>query len=522
MIEVLCSLELAQQLQFQGFENSNGSAKDIVSHSNSNLMLGLEFFGAGRFLPYTYHLMKCALNLKYSILSKRKTTDIRSLLFAEILTFFLSFLLIAIAPISASIPSYVPTDSISLDCSSSIFPSSVKMSSSPSEFKYDSSVVTRIYNIDSHIFQYQKTLPCIFRKQTTYTFTVSTGPKFIQLHFQPIKHEILDISKALFSVSVAGYTLLGTSKFSKHNLLVDYAIREFCIIIVGQVVNVTFTPSLHISESYAFVNKIEVVSMPSILYIKEDFPLPLVGYPSRGYYIQNSRALEMMHRVNMGGDSISPKEDTGMFRFWIEDAGYLTSDESSTRTIESEVAINFSSLMPAYTAPKKVNASARIVTTEGSFANWSFPVDSRFYYLVRLHFCDISGWTEANEGVFRISINNHAVEDHADVLHWSHGAGIPIYKDYIVNFSRHSEGIKHLSVAIGILNEPDDISGLAILNGLEIFKLSDLSNNLAGPYPFGTNDGHDQKFPRSSEYEDIKLVIALWSFMGFDMVLVLL
>ncbi|XVE91657.1 hypothetical protein REPUB_Repub01dG0029100 [Reevesia pubescens] len=49
MIEVLCNLELAHQLQLQGLQYSNGSAKDIVLlHSSSNLMLGLEFFGVGR------------------------------------------------------------------------------------------------------------------------------------------------------------------------------------------------------------------------------------------------------------------------------------------------------------------------------------------------------------------------------------------------------------------------------------------------------------------------------------------
>ena len=106
------------------------------------------------FLPYCCNLMGGVLNQNYSIMSKRKTPDIRSVLFAEILM-FLGFLLIA--PISAGIPPSVSTDSISLDCSSSIFPSSVKMSSSPSEFKHNSSVVSRIYNIDSNSFQYPKT-----------------------------------------------------------------------------------------------------------------------------------------------------------------------------------------------------------------------------------------------------------------------------------------------------------------------------------------------------------------------------
>ncbi|OMO93585.1 hypothetical protein CCACVL1_06441 [Corchorus capsularis] len=465
-------------------------------------------------IPYC-NLMDSVFNLNYSIFSKRKTADvIRSLLFAEILI-FLSFLFIY--PISASIPSYVPIDSISLDCSSSNFPSSLKMSSSPSEFKNkSSSVVSRI--IDSNSFQNRrKPYPCIFRKQTTYTVTVSPGQKFIRLHFEPIPYPVLDISKALFSVSVAGYTLINISKFSQHNLLVDYAVREFCININDQTVNVTFSPSLKISDSFAFVNKIEVVSMPSNLYIQKEFSMPIVGSPY-GCFLENSTALEMMHRVNIGGDLVPPEEDSGMSRLWLEDSNYLMSDKRSARIMKSRMAINISSsIMPAlYAAPEKVYASARIVDIKGNLAKWSFPVDPGFCYLVRLHFCDISGWIQGEEGVFHVSINNHTVENHANVFQWSHGAGVPTYKDYIVNFSRHSDdGIKYLSVAIGLHNQSE---GLAILNGLEIFKLSDESNNLAGPYPFGIiND------PTLYETEDLKwLIITIWSFLGFDMVLILL
>ncbi|KAJ6312376.1 hypothetical protein OIU77_014003 [Salix suchowensis] len=65
------------------------------------------------------------------------------------------------------------------------------------------------------------------------------------------------------------------------------------------------------------------------------------------------------------------------------------------------------------------------------------------------------------------------------------GAGIPIYKDYIVNFSSYGEGVKYLSIALGSTNGSSAKYGGPFLNGLEIFKLSDFSNNLAGPHPFG-------------------------------------
>ena len=54
-----------------------------------------------------------------------------------------------------------------------------------------------------------------------------------------------------------------------------------------------------------------------------------------------------------------------------------------------------------------------------------------------------------------------------------------------MNFSRYGEGIEYLTVAIESNNGSSAEYGGPILNGLGIFKLSDISNNLAGIHPFG-------------------------------------
>ena len=37
-------------------------------------------------------------------------------------------------------------------------------------------------------------------------------------------------------------------------------------------------------------------------------------------------ALEMVYRLNVGGGSIQPKEDTGMLREWLDSTDYLLSE----------------------------------------------------------------------------------------------------------------------------------------------------------------------------------------------------
>ncbi|KAG5237061.1 receptor protein kinase FERONIA [Salix suchowensis] len=376
-------------------------------------------------------------------------------LLAPILYLPFFFIACCTLPSSADMPSYyIPPDNIAMDCSPSDSSHDEGFLDSK-RYEIDFSSVSRVYAIDPSNREKPRISACLMLKQHNSSFTVSDGPKFLRLYFIPVTYSGLDVSKALFSVSVGPYTLINTSEssYSKYFPKSDYAIREFCVKTDGQILNVTFTPSSRVSGAYAFFNKIEIVSMPSKLYMQEDASFSLVGQSSC-YSMGNSTALEMMHRVNIGGDVISGPEDTGMFRRWNRDDDYFMSDDGNTKSKYR--------------------------------ARWEFPVDYGFYYLVRLHFCEISRIIKRDgQRVFRIYINNQTAEDHADVFNWRHGAGIPIYKDYIVNFSSYGEGVKYLSIALGSTNGSSAKYGGPILNGLEIFKLSDFSNNLAGLLGYG-------------------------------------
>jgi hypothetical protein len=152
----------------------------------------------------------------------------------------------------------------------------------------------------------------------TYTFPVTAGQKFIRLYFYSASYLDFDRSKALFSVKAGGFTLL--SNFSA-SLTADAAgdprdtiIREYCVNIEeDQMLNITFTPSV-VANAYAFINGIEILSMPTNLYYtrSDNRGFSFLGQQNP-YRIENSTALEMVYRINVGGRSISPAEDTGMF-----------------------------------------------------------------------------------------------------------------------------------------------------------------------------------------------------------------
>ncbi|KAE8699180.1 putative Malectin/receptor protein kinase family protein [Hibiscus syriacus] len=373
-----------------------------------------------------------------------------------------------------------------------------------SSFDEPSSHASKVYGTNPG--NSEKLQPCVTTKKhpLLFQFPVSPGPNLIRLHFNPFSYSGFNISKALFSVSAAHFTLLKTSTASYSKCLPDdcYIVTEFCIDVDDQELNVTFTPSPDVADAYAFVNKIQVVSMPSNLYIREVVSLPLIGQPSP-YYIKNSTALEMMYRLNVGGDLIPEQEDTGMLRKWVSDESFLTTDKSNrelypsdeyrywlpTVILSSNVQIKPSSTMSAYVAPGKVYASARTVAYDASNQNgatWLLPVDSGFYYLVRLHFCEISNKIKGvGQRVFHVYIEDQTAEDKADIFLWSHGVGVPVYRDYVVYFAEHAKRGTNLSVSIRNSNGSIEKSMPAILNGLEIFKLSNFNNSLAGSFSFG-------------------------------------
>nr|POF14819.1 receptor-like protein kinase feronia [Quercus suber] len=223
--------------------------------------------------------------------------------------------------------------------------------------------------------------------------------------------------------------------------------------------------------------------MPSYLYYTQSYDqsFPLNGQEMQ-YSIDNETALEMLYRINVGGGYISPTEDTGMFQSWIPDMEYLIDDETSVIPVKTAIQLNFSEI-PPYTAPEDVYRTAQTLGKDRNMntrhnLTWELPVDSQFDYFVRLHFCEFQ--LEILDGSFHIFIANQRAEELVDVMAWSGGRkGVPVYKDYAVSmFGLGSKKKMNLSIILQVTYFAD-----AILNGIEIFIVSNPSNNLVAPNP---------------------------------------
>ncbi|KAL0002260.1 hypothetical protein SO802_016041 [Lithocarpus litseifolius] len=324
--------------------------------------------------------------------------------------------------------------------------------------------------------------------QFTYVFPVTPGPKFVRLYFYSASYSGFERSKDFFTVKVGSFTLLANFSASILANSSDHSdiSKEFCINVdKSQKLNLTFIPFS--SNYYAFINGIEIVSMPEDLYYRphsvangEELVPVYVGQAPQ-FYINDSMALEMVYRLNVGGGSISPKEDTGMFRQWSDGTDYLLSEGVNPRLVS--MTLNYL-YIPNYTAPDAVYLSAISMgpnSTRNLISNltWGLPVDTGFNYLVRLHFCEIDP-NISIPGVrrFTIYIDYQQADEAADVVLWTDSNYRPYFKDYVVMIRNKGESMHLLSID---LNPIDSDLCDAILNGVEVFKLSDQYGNLAGP-----------------------------------------
>ncbi|XP_057492117.1 receptor-like protein kinase FERONIA [Actinidia eriantha] len=336
----------------------------------------------------------------------------------------------------------------------------------------------------------------ISRSQFTYTFQVSPGVKFIRLHFYPTSYRGFKRSKAFFTVKFGPYTLLSnfSAALTSDALGLPSFAKEFCANVEeNQRLIISFTPSQCSStdEVYAFVNGIEVISMPTGLYhtLEGEEGVHVVGKKHQ-FSIDKNIALEKAYRLNVGGSSILFLQDTGMFREWSEDSNYLL--ESSVLPASTTSRIKYTNI-PAYIAPQKVYQTSWSIVPDNQ-ANktfnftWKLPVDSGFRYLLRFHFCELEyEIKESGNTGFSIFVNEEVAEAKADIIEWSGRNGVAVYRDYMVMMEGdRMEGKRDLIIALC----PHKIDNYdwteqidAILKGLEVFKLSNHDKNLAGVNP---------------------------------------
>lgn len=322
----------------------------------------------------------------------------------------------------------------------------------------------------------------IFKTPATYSIAVSPGRHWLRLYFYPSNYGSYQVNDALFSVEANSYTLLHNfSSWQTANVLnMAFLLYEYSVNVTSDKLNITFSPEN--PSSYAFVNGIEVESMPNLF----DIAPSVVGLGiDQTFPIGSSYVLQTMNRLNVGGQNIGPSGDSNLSRTWYDDTPYLYSAANGV-TSSNDTEVQYTANDPDYTAPQAVYQSFRSMTPNSDLnvnfnLTWMLRADANYTYLVRLHFCEWI-YTRPNQRVFNIYVNNQTAVLDFDVIGTGVTPGTAMYVDYVSTLPAQS-GDSYFWVAL----HPDSSTRPqyynSLLNGLELFKINDSSGNLAGPNP---------------------------------------
>ncbi|XP_004487672.1 receptor-like protein kinase THESEUS 1 [Cicer arietinum] len=309
----------------------------------------------------------------------------------------------------------------------------------------------------------------IFTEKGSYRFEVQQGRHWVRLYFYPVSNSIHNLSSASITVVSDDFVLLRNFTFRNYSGG-SYMFREYAINVTSDILTVTFIPS---NGSVAFVNAIEVVSMPDDLFVDQALALN----PTSPFNGLSELAFETVYRLNIGGTLLTAENDT-LGRTWENDQKYLHVNSSVTNVSVSPSSIRYRPGVTPETAPNEVYASAEAMG-DANVANsifnitWVFIVDPDFSYFIRLHFCDIIS-NSMNNLVFNVFINTDIAIGSLDLSSMTNGLALPYYKDFVSNASSDNT----LTVSVG----PDTMADItnATMNGLEIMKISNGLKSLDG------------------------------------------
>ena len=277
-----------------------------------------------------------------------KNTGDRCLITPTYILFFIHHMAFAVS--GASDTPYEAVDSILLACGSNGTFHSLEYRTWIADISPGHSYYFQPKNDTSRIFTTPQQPPYsaarLSHSQFTYILNLTAGQKFIRLYFYSTSYPGFDRPKAFFSVKAGSFTLLSNFRASltADALGEDSFFKEFCINVEEsqRLLNITFKSSPDYKDSYAFINGIEIVSMPLNLYYDASSFL-FVGQEKR-FMIETSNALESLYRINVGGSDISPLGDTEMFRTWSTDDAYLTDARPSALPVNISIVLRFTKI----------------------------------------------------------------------------------------------------------------------------------------------------------------------------------
>ncbi|CAK8561042.1 unnamed protein product [Lathyrus sativus] len=419
--------------------------------------------------------IKFSLPNQNNFLSSLSSSSMMPILLVFLLLSFFSSPSLAL-PSSAS---FVPKDNFLIDCGAEnppTLPDGRQFKSDPqanSFLKATDDYKVSVNNVDVPLPVYLNAR--IFIQEAKYSFhLVQSGFHWVRLHFYPIKNSVFDLQKATFSVNTDTFVLLHSFNVNNTDKPI---LKEYLINVTEPQFTLSFIP---LKNSAAFINAIEVVSAPDNLMFDRGAGL----FPVADVTGLTEYAFQPVYRLNNGGPLITSSNDT-LGRTWESDEHYLTNKNLAKFVSVPSNVVKFPQDTPTIsplTAPQSVYSSATEMGDAGvnlpNFnVSWKFDVDTSFSYLIRLHFCDIVS-QGLNQLYFNVYINGKSAISNLDLSAITGALATPYYKDIVVNATLMTQG---LSVQVGPANA-DGGNANAMLNGIEVLKISNTVNSLDGEF----------------------------------------
>ncbi|KAJ8545281.1 hypothetical protein K7X08_017864 [Anisodus acutangulus] len=323
-----------------------------------------------------------------------------------------------------------------------------------------------------------------FSESFNYTFKGAPGSYFLRLHFYPFSFGNRDANESYFAVDANGLKLVSEFNFAGEILLKNSLLqgsggnssvfslaKEYFVTSDIDVFVLEFTPN---KDSFGFINAIEIIPVTDKLFV--DSISKVGGNGGNSSLNLSKRGIQTMYRLNIGGSAIKSTQDSGFRRKWEADSSYMIIADAGTEA-KNRTNITYASPNDTSVAPLLVYETARIMSNTDVMEkrlnmSWKLDVDPDFDYVIRLHFCEFD-YNKPNQRIFKIYINNKTAADNYDIYSRAGGMNKAYHEDYFDVMPSKSSS---LWVQLG----PDTTTGSAgtdaLLNGLEVFKLSQNGN----------------------------------------------
>ncbi|CAA7017341.1 unnamed protein product [Microthlaspi erraticum] len=399
---------------------------------------------------------------------------------------FLLFAFLVSSSISVSVSlTFSPADESLINCGSDVdstvdnrvFVSDASSASNVKLFSPEGSIALQGEYLSLNVPQIYRTAR-IFARQAKYELKVGEkGTHMVRLHFNRLNSSKINLSDdAEFHVTVNGHVVLRNFRGGYD----ESRVREFLIWVDAGEVVIRLIPSR--DSKLAFVNAIEVISAPKDLIADTATSVSRDGTGKLNGLAK--QAMEVVYRINVGGRKVTPFNDT-LWRTWVTDDEYLKAGHASEKAYFTGRIKYRPGGASREVGPDNVYNTARVARRSSGVVpevdmSWDFPVSADYKHLIRMHFCDIAS-KSLGLLYFNIYINGYLAYGDFDISYAADNVlASPYYIDFVVDATVDSRSSITLSVGPSNMTSVGEGGLDAILNGVEIMKMSNSLGSLDG------------------------------------------